>query len=93
MGQSSAQMPQAMHLEGGSSGAACTIRPRGHTSTHLPQRTRSFLLIMQTPLAFWEMALATPQRKHFPHRMQVRRAMVLSVFSVTRMQALLTPQS
>jgi hypothetical protein len=48
---------------------------------------------MQTPLAFWEMAPATPQRKHFPHRMQVRRAMVLSVFSVTRMQALLTPQS
>ena len=46
MGQALAQMPQAMHLEGGRSGAVCTISPKGHTSTHLPQWTQSFLLIM-----------------------------------------------
>ena len=45
MGQTLAQMPQAMHLEAGPS-AFMTMTFMGQASTHLPQPTQSFLLIM-----------------------------------------------
>jgi len=45
MGQAFTQMPQAMHLETGLS-ALWTITFMGQTSTHLPQPTHFFLLIM-----------------------------------------------
>ena len=45
MGQAFAQMPQEMHLEAGPS-PFMTMTFMGHASTHLPQPTHSFLLIM-----------------------------------------------
>ena len=56
MGQALAQAPQAMHLEAGFSGFS-TMTFMGQTSTHLPQLTHFFRLIMYTPvLGFWVMA-------------------------------------
>ena len=49
MGQALTQMPQAMHLEAGFSGLR-TMTLVGQTSTHLPQDTHFFLLIMYTPV-------------------------------------------
>ena len=45
MGQALTQMPQAMHLETGFS-SFLTMTFMGQTSTHLPQPTHFFLLIM-----------------------------------------------
>ena len=45
MGQTLAQMPQAMHLLAGPSGFI-TMTFMGQASTHLPQLTQSFLLII-----------------------------------------------
>lgn len=45
MGQALAQMPQAMHLEAGLPSLR-TMTFMGQASTHLPQDTQSFLLIM-----------------------------------------------
>ena len=45
MGQALTQMPQAMHLEAGLPSFR-TITFMGQASTHLPQETHSFLLIM-----------------------------------------------
>ena len=45
MGQALTQMPQAMHLEAGDSGFS-TMTFMGQASTHLPQLTHFFLLIM-----------------------------------------------
>ena len=49
MGQTLAQMPQAIHLLAVLPSFR-TITFMGHTSTHLPQDTHSFLLIMYTPV-------------------------------------------
>jgi hypothetical protein len=45
MGQALTQMPQAMHLEAGDSGFS-TMTFMGQASTHLPQLTHFYLLIM-----------------------------------------------
>ena len=45
MGQALTQMPQAMHLEAGLPSFR-TMTLVGQTSTHLPQETHFFLLIM-----------------------------------------------
>ena len=45
MGQALTQMPQAMHLEAGLPSFR-TMTFMGQTSTHLPQETHFFLLIM-----------------------------------------------
>ena len=69
MGQALAQMPQAMHLEAVS---FMTMTFMGQASTHLPQPTHFFLLIMYTPvLGFWVMASCSQVREHLPHWMQV----------------------
>ena len=67
MGQALTQMPQAMHLEAGASGF-WTMTFMGQTSTHLPQETHFFLMIMYTPvLGFWVMASCSQARMHLPH--------------------------
>ena len=45
MGQAFTQMPQAMHLEAGLPSFR-TMTFMGQTSTHFPQETHFFLLIM-----------------------------------------------
>lgn len=45
MGQALTQIPQAMHLDTGLP-SLCTMTFVGQTSTHLPQPTHFFLLIM-----------------------------------------------
>ena len=65
MGQALAQMPQAMHLEAVS---LMTMTFMGQASTHLPQPTHFFLLIMYTPvLGFWVIASCSQVRAHLPH--------------------------
>ena len=49
MGQALTQAPQEMHLEAGFSGFS-TMTFMGQTSTHLPQLTHFFRLIMYTPV-------------------------------------------
>lgn len=46
IGHAFAQMPQAIHLEAVGASGAFTITPIGQTSTHLPQPTQSFLLMI-----------------------------------------------
>jgi len=67
MGQTLAQMPQAMHLVVGAP-AGATITFMGQTSAHLPQEVHSFLLIMYTPvLGFCVIAPASQAFAHLPH--------------------------
>ena len=70
MGQALTQMPQAMHLEAGLSGLR-TMTFMGQASTHLPQETHFFLLIMYTPvLGFWVIASCSQTLAHLPHWIQ-----------------------
>ena len=71
MGHALTQIPQAMHLLAGFPSFK-TMTFMGQTSTHLPQETQSFLLIMYTPvLGFWVMAPCSHAFSHLPHWIQV----------------------